>query len=186
MKYLFVLSFLYSLPFQYTFAQQDKHSDMSKIHTHQALITDFYTAFANGNAEAMIACYHDDIEFHDPAFGTLKGEKAKSMWKMLLSSGDGTQIIFDQVNANNNRGSANWQATYNFGPKKRKVINNIKASFEFKDGKIIKHTDDFSMWKWSKQALGFSGHIMGWSRFFKKQIQARTNGMLEKYMNKNK
>jgi hypothetical protein len=29
------------------------------------------------------------------------------------------------------------------------VINRIRAEFFFKDGLIIRHTDDFDIWKWS-------------------------------------
>ena len=47
------------------------------------LIKDFYQAFAALDAETMASCYHKDILFEDPAFGVLKGEKAKNMWRML-------------------------------------------------------------------------------------------------------
>lgn len=42
----------------------------------QDLINQFYTAFQQLDAEGMHACYHDDIEFWDPAFGKLKGDDA--------------------------------------------------------------------------------------------------------------
>ena len=35
-----------------------------------ALITRFYQAFQRLDAEAMVACYSDDIVFSDPVFGT--------------------------------------------------------------------------------------------------------------------
>jgi len=151
----------------------------------QALITQFYTSFAKADVQGMIDCYHDQIVFEDPAFGVLKGDRAKNMWKMLISRGDGeTKIIFDNVSATEKEGQANWQATYNYGEKKRKVINNIAARFEFQGGKIIKHTDTFDLWKWSKQALGVSGYLLGWSNFFKKKMHKTTSGLLDDFMNK--
>ena len=36
---------------------------------HNALITRFYQAFQRLDAEAMSACYTDDVVFSDPAFG---------------------------------------------------------------------------------------------------------------------
>jgi ketosteroid isomerase-like protein len=143
----------------------------------------FYTAFANGDATSMTACYHDDIEFTDPAFGALKGDEAKSMWRMLLSRGDSKpEIKFSNVSADEKYGKADWVAKYNYGPQKRKVVNNITARFAFKDGKIIKHTDDFDLYKWSQQALGASGYLLGWSSFMKNKIQKTTNGLLRKFM----
>lgn len=149
------------------------------------LISKFYTSFAAANVEGMVECYHSDIVFTDPAFGTIKGDDAKNMWRMLISRGDGqTKIEFENVEANEKTGSANWRAEYNYGPNKRKVINIIKAQFEFQDGKIIRHIDDFDMWKWSKQALGASGYLLGWSSFMQNQIQKKTGGMLKNFSEK--
>src|SRR6478672_8357029 len=114
----------------------------------------FYTAFANGDAERMASCYHNEIEFSDPAFGILKGERAKNMWRMLLQKNTGIHISHENVHADNQKGSADWQARYVFSPTGKKVVNNITAKFEFKDGKIIRHIDHFNMWRWSGQALG--------------------------------
>ena len=52
-----------------------------------ALIKQFYTAFAAGDAKKMAQCYHEDIVFRDPAFGTLQGARVSSMWEMLVSRG---------------------------------------------------------------------------------------------------
>lgn len=149
------------------------------------LIEKFYTSFSNGNAKGMIECYHENITFKDPAFGELKGEKAKKMWEMLLSKKNSTtQISFDNVETTKETGSANWTAKYVYGEKNRKVINIITANFKFKEGKIIEHIDTFNLWKWSQQALGLSGYILGWSPFMKNKIQKTTNKKLAVYMNK--
>lgn len=149
----------------------------------QTIITTFYTAFSNGDAEKMIACYHENVVFEDPAFGELKGEKAKAMWKMLLSrSTSAPNIQFSNIKADDKTGSATWIAKYEYGNQKRKVVNNVSAEFEFLDGKIIRHKDNFDLWKWSQQALGASGYLLGWSGFMRNKIQATTNGLLGKFM----
>lgn len=151
--------------------------------TNQQIIEKFYQSFADGNATDMIECYHQEIEFEDPAFGKLKGKEAKAMWEMLLSRKDAAPIIqFSDIKANEQNGSATWIATYNYGKQKRKVVNHISAKFEFSDGKIIRHTDNFDVWKWSRQALGISGLLLGWSSFMRNKIQKTTNQLLKKYM----
>ncbi len=47
------------------------------------IIEKFYTALNNSDGPTMVSCYHDDVVFKDPAFGILKGERAKAMWLML-------------------------------------------------------------------------------------------------------
>ena len=141
----------------------------------------FYTAFANGDAERMAGCYHENAEFTDPAFGTLKGENVKNMWLMLLSRNADIKISHDNVHANDNSGSANWQAEYTFTPTGRKVINKISSQFLFQDGKIIKQTDSFDIWKWSRQAFGWKGFLLGWTSFMKKKIQMQANKSLRAF-----
>ena len=152
---------------------------------HKELIETFYQAFARGDAEAMVACYHKDIEFKDPAFGILYKEDAKNMWRMLINRNKGViKILFDSVQANENTGSANWQAEYVFSQTGRKVINIITAHFEFKEDKIFKHTDDFDLWKWTQQAMGWKGYLLGWTPFMKHKIQQQSNLLLQKYTEK--
>lgn len=143
------------------------------------LIEKFYTAFNNLDAETMVSCYHDKIVFEDPAFGELKGERAKNMWRMLCASQKGKD--FTVKSSGITEDSAYWEAFYTFSKTGRKVHNRISAQFEFKDGLIIKHTDFFDLHRWAKQAMGFSGAVLGWSGFFQKKLQKQTNHLLNKF-----
>lgn len=154
----------------------------NKVMDEKQCITRFYKAFSNGDAEGMVACYHDDVVFTDPAFGTLKGLDAKNMWRMLIARGGGNlNVQFSEVQASEGQGSAKWIAEYPYGSQKRKVVNHVTAQFIFKEGKIIAHTDSFNLWKWTQQALGLSGYLLGWSGFMKAKIQSGTNALLKKY-----
>lgn len=146
------------------------------------LIKKFYDCFARNDSDGMISCYHDEIEFTDPAFGTLKGADAKNMWRMLIENGKGNiKIDYKNITAGTKRGAADWIAEYVFSKTGRKVINKIHAEFEFEDGKIIRHVDSFNVWKWSKQALGISGLLLGWTPFMKNKIRQNALTALRKY-----
>ncbi len=147
----------------------------------EQIITDFYTAFMNKDAEKMVSYYDDDIVFNDPVFKNLKGEEAKDMWRMLLGSATDLKVSFSNVEANGIKGSANWEAIYLFSKTGNTVHNKIKASFEFENGKIIRHTDDFDLWKWSGMALGVSGKLLGWSSFMQGKIKDTAQKALDKY-----
>ncbi len=151
-------------------------------------IETFYKAFSRLEADKMIACYHDDIIFEDPAFGILEGDRAKAMWQMLCESQKGKdfKVIFSNIEANEKEGSAHWEAFYTFSKTGRKVHNKIDAAFEFKDGLIIKHTDDFDLHNWAKQAMGFKGLIIGRTSYFKNKLKAQTNYILDKYIKEKK
>lgn len=147
------------------------------------VIHKFYKAFNNLDAETMASCYHDHIIFEDPAFGVLKGEHAKNMWRMLCESqkGKNFRIEYSNISSDNSIGTAHWEAHYKFSKTGRKVHNKIDAEFTFDGDKIIKHIDTFNLHKWSKQALGFKGFLIGGTSFFKKKLQQQTNNLLLKY-----
>lgn len=147
--------------------------------TNTALIEKFYSAFAHADAEAMVSCYTDDIVFEDPAFGRLQGEDAKNMWRMLINPD--LTLVFSKVWADDDKGGAHWEATYTFSKTGRKVTNKIDATFEFRDGKISKHTDHFSFWKWSAQALGAPGLLLGWTPFLRNKVRQQALGRLRNF-----
>ncbi|MGH8381578.1 nuclear transport factor 2 family protein [Pseudomonas sp.] len=130
---------------------------------HSALITRFYQAFQRLDAEAMVACYSDDIVFSDPAFGILRGKDAGDMWRMLATRAKDFSLTFDSVRADERNGSAHWVATYLFSQTGRTVVNDIQARFVFRDGKISEHHDTFDLWRWTRQALGTTGLLLGWT-----------------------
>jgi SnoaL-like domain len=150
------------------------------------LLNNFYKGFQNLDAENMVECYHPDIFFEDPAFGILEKERAKNMWRMLCDSQKGKdfKVTYSQILAEENEGSAHWEAFYTFSQTGRKVHNIISANFEFKDGLIIKHLDNFNLHSWAKQAMGVKGALIGKTAFFKKKLQQTTNSLLDKYENK--
>jgi ketosteroid isomerase-like protein len=148
----------------------------------EATIIKFYTAFANADAAQMCECYHPNVQFRDPAFGLLKGKEVCQMWKMLIERNSGNlKIDFSDITATEHLGSARWIATYRFSKTNRKVVNKIASKFHFQDGLIIKHTDDFDIWKWSKQALGIKGLLLGWTGFMQKKIQNQARMALNNY-----
>ncbi|WP_439151156.1 nuclear transport factor 2 family protein [Winogradskyella sp.] len=57
------------------------------------------------------------------------------------------KVVYSNIKTNGNNASAHWEAFFTFSKTGRKVHNKIDASFEFKDGLIIKHTDGFNLHK---------------------------------------
>jgi ketosteroid isomerase-like protein len=148
-------------------------------HPNIELIDRFYSAFQRRDAEAMAACYADDVLFSDPAFGELRGEAARDMWRMLLSRAQDLSLTFTDVEADDQRGRAHWVARYTFSQTGRTVVNRIDARFVLRDGRIVEHRDSFDLWRWSRQALGLSGALLGWTPFVQRSIRARANKGLD-------
>jgi len=142
------------------------------------LISNFYSSFQKLDAEGMNQCYSDDIVFFDPVFGLLEGEQVKAMWRMLCSKARDLKISYGNITElDAEYYTCDWVAEYTFSKTGRHVINKIKAHMKIHEGKVIEHSDAFSLHKWSKQAMGFSGWLLGWNKFYQQKIKnsARKN-----------
>lgn len=150
-------------------------------HPNAALIDRFYEAFARRDADAMAACYLDDVEFSDPAFGALRGDEARAMWAMLCARATDLVIEHGDVVADDAAGSARWEARYTFAATGRPVHNVIEARFAFRDGLIMRHDDRFDFARWSRQALGVPGLLLGRFGFFRRAFQRKARALLARY-----
>ncbi len=162
------------------------------MHPNQQTIETFYGAFSRLDAKTMAGCYADDVTFDDEVF-SLKGKReVAGMWRMLCEAtqakgADVWKLSFRDVHADADSGSAHWDAHYRFSATGRIVDNAIDARFSFNPaGLIVRHEDSFDFWKWSRQALGWKGYLLGLSGFMTKQIQKQTNGLLKSYTAKRK
>jgi ketosteroid isomerase-like protein len=149
----------------------------------EQLITDFYTCFQRRDWKGMLNCYAEDVFFYDPVFENLDAAQARAMWEMLLSRAKNLELQFGDIVTEAGYGSCQWVAAYTFTATGRKVVNKGKARFSFEEGKIAEHQDDFSLWKWSSQALGLPGLLFGWTSLLQKKIRRNARKSLEKFIN---
>jgi ketosteroid isomerase-like protein len=154
------------------------------MNQHQQLIEKFYSAFAKKDFKTMAECYHNNVEFEDPAFGKLTGAEASKMWEMLLTRSKDLTVVFSNVQVSNEQGSADWVATYTFSRTGKQVVNSIHAVFEFKEGKISKHTDHFDLKKWFVSAFGWKGYLFGALPFLKSKFKQQAKQTLANFISK--
>ena len=102
---------------------------------------------------------------------------------MLCKNAKEFSLVFGNIVAlDHEYYTGEWVAIYTFSKTGKRVVNKIKAHMRFEDGKIIEHSDGFSLHKWSMMALGFSGWLFGWNSFFQNRIKKQARRNLEKFM----
>ena len=148
------------------------------------LVTQFYSARADRDGEAMAKCYGDGAVFEDPAFGVLTGRDPGDMWRMLCSSDTDLSVTHTIVEATSTSAVTKWVAEYTFTATGRPVRNEVTATLKIVDGKIVDHRDDFDFWKWSSQALGAPGKFLGWTPLLKAKVQKTTRSSLDAFQAK--
>lgn len=122
----------------------------------------------------MGACYAPDVRFSDPVFPDLRGDRARAMWAMLCERGKDLRLEFSNVISDGVSGAAHLDAWYTFTTTRRPVHNIIDATFTFRGGLIATHIDRFDLYRWTRQALGVKGLLLGWTPLV--QGAVRTQG----------
>ena len=104
------------------------------------------------------------------------------MWRMLTGRSDDLKVELLEHDADESTGTAHWRATYTFTQTGRHVVNDVRARFRFEDGLIAEHEDDFSFHRWSRQALGAPGLLLGWTPVLRSATQRKARASLDQFL----
>ncbi|HSI59785.1 MAG TPA: nuclear transport factor 2 family protein, partial [Ideonella sp.] len=63
----------------------------------------------------------------------------------------------------------------------RPVHNQIEAQLQLANGLIVRHQDSFDFWRWSRQALGTPGWLLGWSPLLRGKVRATAAASLQRF-----
>ena len=152
------------------------------MNTNEKLVQRFYSAFQRLDYKTMQDCYDASASFTDPAFGTLFGNDVKDMWEMLSKSAKNFSLTFTPPRSLDEQTvECHWVANYIFSKTGNPVENRIRAILKIQNEKIMEHVDEFDFWRWSRQALGISGTLMGWTHFFHRKVTLSARQGLEKF-----
>ncbi len=152
------------------------------MQTNEQTIHRFYSAFQQLDYATMQSCYHPEAVFSDPVFGLLDAEEVKLMWEMLCKRATNFSLVYSDIKLlDEEYTTTKWIATYTFAKNGRRVVNKITAHMKFKDGLIMEHTDAFDLYRWSRQALGLPGIVLGWTNFLQNKIRRQAASGLEAF-----
>lgn len=155
----------------------------------QQTIDNLYGAFSRLDGQAMQACYAPDAVFEDEVFQLRGQREVGGMWRMLCEAAQANrpdwQLQWRDVQAGGDAGQAHWDARYRFGATGRLVDNSVESRFTFDDqGRILQQRDSFDFWRWSRQALGTPGLLLGWTPVLRTKVRATAAQNLQKYLAK--
>ena len=133
------------------------------MNPNEALIERFYGAFGERDGDTMASLYAPDARFHDPVFEDLMARRRGNVADADRPRRTTCASSCSSTTPTDGEGSAHWRAHYTFAQTGRPVVNDIQAKFRFRDGQIAEHVDDFSFYRWARQALGPPGLLLGWT-----------------------
>ncbi len=142
----------------------------------------FYDAFAARDWRTMAALYADEATFADPAFGRLDAREVRAMWQMLVGRAGDLRIEHRTLSEEADSARVRWIAHYTFSQTGRPVVNVIDARMRLRAGAIVEHVDRFDFHRWSRQALGLPGLLLGWTPFLQRKVQDQARAGLRQFM----
>jgi hypothetical protein len=143
--------------------------------------TRFYEAFMVRDFYTMGLLYANHATFRDPVFPRLTAQGARLMWQMLLTEAEDLEISADIREDTADRARVDWTARYTFTPTKRLVVNKVHTEMVIAAGKIVQQVDDFSFWRWSGQALGWKGWLLGATPLVRDPVQRKAAKSLKEF-----
>jgi hypothetical protein len=158
------------------------------MHPNHQTIENFYAAFARLEPDAMAHCYADEAAFDDEVFSLRGKREVMGMWRMLCEAAQSKgrevwRLECSEVDADAVTGKAHWDAHYRFSATGRMVHNSIDAAFGFNtQGLITTHRDRFDFWRWSRQALGAPGLLLGWTPLLHGKVRKQARASLDKFL----
>jgi len=144
----------------------------------------FYNAFAARDWRTMGGLYADDAKFSDAAFVDLDAREVRAMWQMLITRSTDLRVEHQVLGEGPSEVQTRWTAHYTFSQTGRPVVNVITATMKLRDEKIIDHRDEFNFHRWSRQALGLPGLLLGWTPFLQHKVQATARRSLTQFMHR--
>ncbi len=151
------------------------------MHPNEQLLRDFYAAFDRHDGTAMATLYAPEATFSDPVFVGLRDGEPADMWRMLTARSEDLTVELAECTADETTGSARWIARYTFAQTGRKVVNDVRSTFRFRDGLVIEQQDAFPFWAWSRQALGTPGLLLGWTPVVRGKVQGTARSALSAF-----
>ena len=122
------------------------------MHENARLLETFYRSLQGDDHRAVAACYHPAAAFEDIAFDLRDKKMIHAMWHMITEAD--LRLTYTIESADDRHGTACWTAKYTFKDTGRKVHNELRSTFVFEDGLIIRQRDECNPWRWGMQALG--------------------------------
>lgn len=144
----------------------------------------FYEAFMVRDHYTMGMLYAEHATFSDPVFPLLNARGARLMWKMLLTRAEDLGIEVKILEDSPAHASVDWVAHYSFGATGRPVVNRVHTEMALSNGRIVRQVDGFNLWRWSGQALGAKGWLLGWTPLVRNRIRAQAAHSLLEYARK--
>ena len=144
----------------------------------------FFEAFMVRDHYTRGLLYAEHATFSDPVFPLLNARGARVMWKMLLTRAEDLGIEVKVIEDSPAHASVDWVAHYTFGATGRPVVNRVHTEMAISLGRIVSQVDSFNLWRWSGQALGASGWLLGWTPLVRNKIRAQAAYSLREYARK--
>lgn len=146
--------------------------------------TRFYEAFQQRNGQVMASYYCESASFSDPVFAQLDSREVKAMWRMLCERTPELKVEFRVESVKGNDVRVQWEARYPFSQTGKQVRNIVHSELRIEEGKIVRHRDQFSFWRWSAQALGAPGILLGWSPILRRQVARKAKQSLNRFLSR--
>lgn len=132
----------------------------------------------------MRELYSEYATYSDPIFN-LKGKEVPSLWYMMCTLDNDLSVTYKILEESGELVHTEWTISYILEVTGKRVKLNEKGFFRIIDGKIVEHRDEYDLWSWSSQGLGFIGKYLGWSGWFQNRVRKQAKRTVDVFIQLN-
>lgn len=151
-------------------------------------VQDFFDALARLDAYALAQCYAPSARFEDAAWSLQGTEAIAAMWEMICDDtrrlgADVWRLECLRIRGTRHRCKVDWRLSHRDPATGRLIHQRMESRFLLtRDGRIDFHENRFSLWRWSRQARGLSGWLLGWTPIMRQRVRHDAAQRLDRYL----
>lgn len=129
-----------------------------------------FSALRDRDAAAVAACYDDDAVFSSPFFGDVRAAEVEALWRTVFAATRDRTLSFTIVDLGLTTARVEGIATFSLLGSGRSVTGRFNSALLIRDLRVVYHDDSFDAWAWACMAFGPTGHLLGWSKAWRRRI----------------
>ena len=134
------------------------------------IVEQFYAALNAKDLLTLRSLYHPKAEYNDEIF-SLNYKEILALWYSSMQPEMELVAEVHSIDQQKESIVTHWTISYTIASINKRITLDEVGRFEFQDGLIIRHTDEYSFYRWCAQAFGVAGMLASWSKWLRKKVR---------------
>jgi ketosteroid isomerase-like protein len=129
-----------------------------------------FLALRRRDATGVAVCYDQDAVFSSPIIGDVRGADVEALWRAIFAATRDSTLSYEIVDLGLTTARVEGMATFSLVASGRSVTSRFNSTLDIRNRRVVCHDETFDAWAWAGMAFGASGHLLGWSKAWRRRM----------------